>query len=80
MWHFYIVNWALFESEWIFITCTFLCSMQLYCKFHRITSQNLPFSFFVVLEKGTQGSAFPQLLKLYKAGRLEVFMRRCKNF
>lgn len=41
--------------------------MQLYSDFHRITNQNLPFSFFAALDKYT-----PQLLKRYnkrKTGR-----------
>ncbi|XP_031150549.1 uncharacterized protein LOC116046346 isoform X2 [Sander lucioperca] len=37
------------------------CEAQLYSEFHRITNQNLPYSFFAALDKYT-----PQLLKLYK--------------
>ena len=36
-------------------------SLQLYFEFHRITNQNLPYSFFSALDKYTS-----QLLKLYK--------------
>lgn len=45
-----------------------LFSMQLYCEFHRITNQNLPFSFFAALDKYV-----PQLLKLYKKRRTGGF-------
>lgn len=42
--------------------------MQLHSEFHRITNQNLPFSFFAALDKYT-----PQLLKLYKKRKTGSF-------
>uniref|UniRef100_A0A673A2K9 Uncharacterized protein n=1 Tax=Sphaeramia orbicularis TaxID=375764 RepID=A0A673A2K9_9TELE len=44
------------------------CEAQLYSEFHRITNQNLPFSFFAALDKYT-----PQLLKLYRKRKTSSF-------
>ncbi|XP_071373622.1 uncharacterized protein [Centroberyx affinis] len=41
---------------------------QLYGEFHRITNQNLPFSFFAALDRNA-----PQLLKLYKQRKTGAF-------
>lgn len=45
--------------------------IQLYGEFHRITNQNLPFSFFAALDKNT-----PQLLKLYKQRKTGAFGKK----
>ncbi|XP_037396714.1 uncharacterized protein LOC119263956 [Pygocentrus nattereri] len=47
---------------------------QLYSEFHRITNQNLPFSFFAGLDKYTQ-----QLLQLYKKKRTGIFGEKMAN-
>ncbi|KAK0141201.1 Sterile alpha motif domain-containing protein 3 [Merluccius polli] len=44
------------------------CEAQLYGEFHRITNQNLPFSFYTALDKYT-----PQLLKLYRKRKTGSF-------
>ncbi|GLD47205.1 sterile alpha motif domain-containing protein 3-like protein [Lates japonicus] len=53
----------------------FFHEAQLYCEFHRITNQNLPFSFFAALHKYK-----PQLLKLYKKRKTGNLVRRWKNY
>lgn len=51
-----------------------LFSMQLYSEFHRITNQNLPYSFYAALDKYT-----PQLLKLYKKRKTGSFGEKMED-
>lgn len=48
--------------------------MQLYSEFHRITNQNLPYSFYAALDKYT-----PQLLKLYKKRKTGSFGEKMED-
>lgn len=52
----------------------FLFSLQVYSEFHRITNQNLPFTFFAALDKYT-----PRLLKLYKTRKTGTFVQKMEQ-
>ncbi|CAM4572367.1 unnamed protein product [Leuciscus chuanchicus] len=50
------------------------CEAQLYSEFHRITNQNLPYSFYAALDKYT-----PHRLKLYKKRKTGSFGEKMED-